>query len=133
MGVTTNTLVKRYIELTNNKKKLNAQVKEIQKELDEHETKILDRWSNDQTSKQTIGGFTVHLRGTTQVKTGEGFNGGDVASALRAAKLSDLVTANWRSLASWVKERKELKKKIPAGVSKVIAINEVIKLGVRKA
>lgn len=133
MGVKTETLVKRYIELNEKKKKLNADLKEVNGAMTEHETVILDRWATDTISKQTMGGFTVHLRNDVQAKTSEGFNGGDVADALRKAKLGFLVTANWQSLKAWVKERKELKKPIPAGVSKVLTIIEITKLGVRKA
>ena len=128
--------VKRVAELTSLKRQAKATLADIQEEMDRIQQEVLDAMGAEGISSLRVdtseGRFTVSPRRQLWAGVEEGQKRKAV-EVLEALGLGDLVSPNYQSLSSWVREHEDQGRPLPAEFAGVIAVREVFTLGVRKA
>ena len=128
--------VRRFAELTSLKRQAKATLAEIQEEMDKIQDEVLTAMSAEGVSSLRVdtseGRFTVSPRRQIWAGVEEGQKLKAV-QVLEALGLQDLVSPNYQSLSSWVREHEEVGRPLPKEFEGVIAVREVFSLGVRKA
>lgn len=130
---------RRFIELTSRKRAIDAEKREIQKELDDLETEILDEFADEGIDRISVDGYTIGLRRDIWARpakdpdTGETLRDAAV-NALRAAGLDDYVKEdfNVQSLSAYVRELVDNGDPIPDELRDALHVTEGYKVSVTK-
>lgn len=128
--------VKRYAELTSLKRQAKTTLADIQEEMDKIQQEVLDAMGAEGISSLRVdtseGRFTVFPKRQLWAGIEEGMKM-QAIEVLESLGLKDLLSPNYQSLSSWVREHEDQDRPLPAEFAGVIAVREVFSLGVRKA
>lgn len=128
--------VREYAELTAEKRRLTADLEDIKKKLSTLEQHLLDRFGAEGVSQMRVdtdeGSFTVFPKRQIWAGIEEGQKLAAI-DVLEKLGLKDLLSPNYQSLSSWVREHEEMGVPLPEEFAGVIAVREVFSLAVRKA
>ena len=128
--------IKRYAELTLLKRQAKTTLADIQEEMDKIQQEVLDIMGAEGVSSLRVntseGWFTVSPKRTIWAGIEEGMKL-QAIEVLESLGLKDLLSPNYQSLSSWVREHEDQGRPLPAEFAGVIAVREVFSLGVRKA
>lgn len=128
--------VKRYAELTSLKRQAKATLNTIQEELTTLETELLDALAAEGIDQVRVdtdeGRFTIFPRRTIWGGIEEGKKM-EAIEVLEKLGLKDLLSPNYQSLSSWIREHEETGIPLPEEFNGVIMVREVFSLAVRKA
>ncbi len=128
--------VRQYAELTAEKRRLTAELEEVKKNLSQMEQHLLDRFGAEGVSQMRVdtdeGSFTVFPKRQIWAGIEEGQKLAAI-EVLEKLGLKELLSPNYQSLSSYVREHEEMGVDLPAEFEGVIAVREVFSLAVRKA
>ena len=133
--------VAEFITLTEAKRKLDAEKRDVQKRLDELSPIIIDDFHAHGRQSESRNGFCVYLSRDISIKSKTG-DTADVVDKLRRARLGELIGLNHPKVRAWCKERLYNKNtdsweidesKLPPSLREVIQIEDFFRLNCRKA
>lgn len=128
--------VKRYAELISLKRQAKATLNTIQEELTTLETELLDALAAEGIDQVRVdtdeGRFTIFPKRQIWAGIEEGKKL-EAIEVLEKLGLKDLLSPNYQSLSSWVREHEVTETPLPKEFEGVIAVREVFTLNVRKA
>ena len=138
MVTTTEEAVRDLVQLTKCKRDLQAELKQVQDDLNDLEQKIVADWTSSGTKSVRLDVGLVYLSRDLSISTG--WNTRLVAEAMQQMDLPDFVTVNHQRLKSWIKERitdtqtgeweTHNKSKLDK-IADLVTLSEVYSLGVR--
>lgn len=136
-----NSVISDYIALTESKRKLAEQQRDIQKKLDDIEPLILADFQGHGRQSENRNGYCLYLSRDISVKSATGETS-DIVDKLRRARLGELIGLNWPKVKAWVKEKMHDEatdswevdlNKLPPSLREVVTVEEFYKLLCRKA
>lgn len=122
----------RYLDLHARKRALEAEMKEVNAEMEALQASVLERWMDEGVTSVKVNGSTLYVRRSVYATVIDG----DYARATRALKeagLEYLLRANTTSLSAWVREREENGEPLPPSFEGAIGRFERYQLGTRKS
>lgn len=131
---------KEFIRLTDEKKKLQAESKAIQKALDNCGERLMSSMQEQGMQSFNMDGHTIYL--LRDVTTSAGGNTEALVMGLRKARLGYMLQASPQKLKAWVKERmwrddlqawEVDKSKLPASIRALITVEERVSVCCKKA
>lgn len=127
---------KEFAELKSLKRQLSAKMAELDETIAKREVTLLDQMATEGFTSIRVdtseGSYTISPRRTISATAEEGQKE-ELIKRMESLGLRDLVTLNYRSLSSWVREHQEIGKPLPKKLEGLIRVNEIFHLGVVKA
>ena len=118
------------------KRELKAKLTELEADIKETETALLDEMGSEGVTQVRVetseGPFTLFPKRVVWAGVEEGQKLRAI-EVLESLGLKDLLSPNYQSLSSWVREHEEFGRPLPEEFKGVIAVREVFSLAVRKA
>lgn len=133
--------VARFIQLTDQKKQIEATLAPVAEELDALKFIIADDFKSNGQQSVSRNGVTVYLSRDISIKSKSGSTA-DIVEHLRKARLGDLIGVNWPGIKAWAKERMfdsasdtwELDtSKLPPSIAEIVDVSELASVRCRKA
>lgn len=125
--------LQQFVDLETRKRQLEVDLKGVEDAMKELEAVILDEWTQNGQTGAKVGGYTLYVNRTLTGRLAEGKVGQDAAAALAEAGLPWLVTANWQTVAAYIRELDAEGEPLPAALRGVIEPYERFSLRARKA
>lgn len=129
-------LVRRWVRLNAEKLRLEADLKDVKKELADVEQQVLDEYAETGTQRLTVDGTTVYQSRKLWASKRDDVPADDLAAALDEVGQGHLVTrnsVNGQTLSAWVRELEEAGDPIPPEVERLVKVSETYRLGFRRA
>lgn len=127
---------KQYAELVAKKRELKAVLKTLDETIAEREVALLDEMGAEGVTQMRVdtdsGAFTLFPKCTVWAGIEEGQKLKAI-EVLEGLGMKDLLSPNYQSLSSWVREHIDAGVPLPKEFEGVIAVREVFSLAVRKA
>jgi len=116
-------ILKKYINLNEQKKNLNAELRTIQDELNSLEPLIIDHLIENDTDRVTINGKNISYKTQIWMKK-ETWDDRLIKDTLRKLDMEEYISLNSQRLSSWIREKIQSGEGIPKELNGILSYHE---------
>lgn len=121
-----------WVELTEQKRGLEAQLRTVQEKLTAIEEPLLEDFTLAGFQNAKLNGFTVYKSKEFYCRAKEGVDKATLINAFREAGMENAIGLQWQTLRALSKEWSEAGEAPPAGIKDLVDLGETFRLRARK-